>query len=259
MIGQKKLTDRQRELLAVITVGPDNIARFPKEPRIPDWPALKKVMVALGGTWKASDGFRFADDVDADELIHQARETGAILDPRAADFFETPDELADLAVSKLGLSEPSLLLEPSAGKGALVRALRRAYPRAFLFAVEALAENVKALQKLPWGSDDGIFEGDFLSLDPDGIGHYDGIVMNPPFSKRQDIHHVRHAFGFLAPGGSLVAIMSGGVEFRDDRLGNEFRAFVRKNSGTIGRLPDGSFKASGTSVRTVLVTLRKAE
>ncbi|HEY3499947.1 MAG TPA: hypothetical protein VGK73_34895, partial [Polyangiaceae bacterium] len=163
MIGQSKLTERQRELLGVITVGPDNIARFPKEPRIPDWPALKKVMTALGGTWKTSDGFRFAADVDADELIHQARMTGAVIDPRAADFFETPDPLADLVVERLELKRPSLLLEPSAGKGAIVRAMRRAHPSAFVFAVEPLAANLRELKRLPWGSDDGIFEGDFLS------------------------------------------------------------------------------------------------
>jgi hypothetical protein len=257
VIGQRKLDDRQRELLAVITVGNDNIARFPKEPRIPDWPALKKVMVALGGTWKTSDGFRFPADVDADELIHQARSTGAIIDPRAADFFETPDALADEIVEELGLKDPGLLLEPSAGKGAIVRAMRRRFPGAFVFAVEPLAPNLRELYKLPWGTDDGIFEGDFLSLRPGGIGEYDGIAMNPPFSKRQDIAHVRHAFQFLAPGGALAAIMSGGVAFRDDRMNNDFRAFVADNGGSVTTLPDGSFKSSGTDVRTVLVKLRR--
>lgn len=257
-IGEKRLTDRQRELLSVITVGPDNIARFPKEPRIPDWPALKKVMLALGGIWHARDGFHFYDDVDASELVHQARSTGLIIDPRAADFFETPDDLADLAVAKLGLKDPESLLEPSAGKGAIVRAMRRAHPRAFIFAVEPLAQNLKELRKAgPWRTDDGVFEGDFLGLQPGGIGEYDGIAMNPPFSKRQDIRHVMHAFQFLKPGGVLVSIMSGGIKFRDDKLGSDFRALVRANKGSVEGLPDGSFRASGTMVRTVMVRLVK--
>jgi hypothetical protein len=258
MIGQKQLTERQRELLSVITVGEDGIARFPKEPRIPDWPALKKVMTALGGSWKTSDGFRFAVGVDADELICQARMTGHIIDPRAADFFETPDELADLVVAKCGpIPDGSSVLEPSAGRGALVRAIRRACKPTTIFAVEALDANIKALEKLPWTTDDGILHGDFMSLRHGGIGEYDFVVMYPPFSKRQDIAHVQRAYRcFLKPGGTLVAIMSGGVAFREDALASDFRAFVEAN-GEIEKLPDGAFKASGTMVRTALVTVRK--
>lgn len=258
MIGQKQLTDRQRELLAVITVGDDGIARFPKEPRIPDWPALKKVMTALGGSWKTGDGFRFGAEVDADELICQARMTGHIIDPRAADFFETPDELGDLVVAKCGpISGDASVLEPSAGRGALVRAVRRACKPLTLFAVEALEANFSALSKLPWGTDDGIMQADFLSLKPGGIGEFDFVVMNPPFSKRQDIRHVQYAYrSFLKPGGTLVSIMSGGVTFRDDALGRDFRAFVEAR-GEIEDLPDGSFAKSGTQVRTVLVTIHK--
>jgi hypothetical protein len=79
--------------------------------------------------------------------------------------------------------------------------------------------------------------------------------MNPPFSKRADIKHVMHAFKFLKPGGRLVAIMSAGVSFRDDKLGTAFRSIVIGNGGTIEPNPEGSFKASGTSVSTVMVTM----
>lgn len=259
-IGTKKLTDRQRELLGAITVGSDNIARFPKDQVIPDWAALKKVMVALGGTWKKSDGFRFPDDVDADELVHQARTAGVIIDPRAADFFETPDEIADLAVSKLGkLDMYDIVLEPSAGSGRLVRAVLRAQPQANVFAVEALAANVRRLEGLRcFSSDGGVLEGDFLRQTPEGIGEFDAVVMNPPFSKRQDIAHVFHAMSFLRPGGVLAAIMSAGVKFRDDAAARSFRNLVEKNAGSIEPLPDGAFKASGTMVRTVLVRMVRA-
>ncbi len=258
-IGTKKLTERQRELLEVITVGGDNVARFPTEPRIPDWAALKAVMVALGGAWKKSDGFRFPDDVDAAELVHHARKTGAIIDPKVADFFETPDEVADIAVAKLGkLDEYSMVLEPSAGRGRLVLAVLRKQRRANVFAVEVLPANVRQLEGLRCFSGDGcVLEGDFMRQTPDGIGHYNFVVMNPPFSKRQDIAHVMHAFKFLKPGGVLVSVMSGGVEFRDDKLGRDFRDFVAGYDGTIERLPEGSFKASGTMVRTVVVRVRK--
>jgi 16S rRNA G1207 methylase RsmC len=84
---------------------------------------------------------------------------------------------------------------------------------------------------------------------------FDRIVMNPPFADQQDIRHVRHALGFLKPGGRLVAIMSAGVTFREDRLAREFRALVEDRGGTIEELPADAFKASGTGVLAVLVTI----
>ncbi len=86
---------------------------------------------------------------------------------------------------------------------------------------------------------------------------YDRVIMNPPFSGRADILHVTHAMRFLKPGGILVAIMSAGVEFRDDRIACEFRKLMAANAGELRRNPDGSFKNAGTMVRTVMVKMRK--
>jgi predicted RNA methylase len=259
-IGAKKLTDRQRELLSVITVGGDNIARFPAEPRIPDWKALKDVMVALGGKWKKSDGFAFEEDVDATELVRCARETGEIVDPRAADLFETSEELAALLADRLELKSGMHVLEPSAGRGALIRAVRRAEPKAILTVVEALEQNSKALDTcIRWNTDDVVLFDDFLRVDfeKSGIGKFDRVAMNPPFSKRADIHHVIHAFDCLAPrDGVLVAIMSAGVKYRDDKLGRYFRSVLEGARGEIWDNPPGSFKAAGTMVNTVMVRMR---
>jgi hypothetical protein len=77
--------------------------------------------------------------------------------------------------------------------------------------------------------------------------------MNPPFAGQADIEHVTHALNFLKPGGKLVAIMSAGVTFRQDRKAADFRALIWGMGGTIEELPEDAFKQSGTSVRTVLV------
>jgi type I restriction-modification system DNA methylase subunit len=79
--------------------------------------------------------------------------------------------------------------------------------------------------------------------------------MNPPFADQQDIRHVEHALRFLKPGGRLVAIMSAGVSFRQDRQATTFRELVEGCDGTIEPLPEGAFEASGTGVRAVLVTI----
>ena len=49
--------------------------------------------------------------------------------------------------------------------------------------------------------------------------------------------------------------MSGGVEFRNDKLTQGFRDLVLERGGDIEGLPDGAFKESGTMVRAVIVTL----
>lgn len=64
-----------------------------------------------------------------------------------------------------------------------------------------------------------------------------------------------HALRFLRSGGKLVAIMSPSWQHRQDKLSRHFRNVVERSGGTVERLPSGSFKVSGTSVETVLLTI----
>jgi hypothetical protein len=271
-IGRSALSDRQRQLLAHIRVE-SNFAVYTSNDRIPDWPVLKTIMVALGGTWKtggkkAPGGFRFPDDLDAAELVRLAKETGEITDPKAAELFETPLALGSVAVERLEVQAGMRVLEPSAGRGALVRALVTAQHRLHIEAMEAVDENIAGkLGALIHGGGGlrltGVFNvvhGDFMLAEPGRTWRepFDRVLMNPPFSKRQDIRHVRHAYNFLAPGGVLVAIMSAGVKYRGDKPGREFREFVTANQGEIWDNPPNSFAESGTGVSTVMVRVRRA-
>jgi len=101
-----------------------------------------------------------------------------------------------------------------------------------------------------------IHQVDFLATTPSPT--FDRVIMNPPFTKRADIEHVLHAYKFLAPGGRLVAIMSAGVMFRGDMKSVRFRDLVTTHGGSIAPLPEGSFKAAGTSVNTAVVTINAA-
>lgn len=260
-IGASALTDRQRELLRHVRVEA-NVAVYTSTERIPDWDALKRVMVALGGKWRARKGFVFAADVDAQELVRLAIETGEILDPRAADFFETPSPLADRVVALADIRPGDRVLEPSAGRGALALAVRRACPEAHVLCVEPLPAHRAALEAEGFE----LIGEDFLELDEPApfLAHapepFDAIVANPPFSKRADIEHVEHMLRFLRPGGALVAIMSAGAEHREDRKAAALRKRIEELGGHFERNPDGAFLESGTAVRTVtLVIPRKAE
>lgn len=248
-IGASALTERQRELLTNVRVE-SNVAIYAREERIPDWDLLKRVMVALGGKWRSRKGFVFPDDIDAQELVRLAIDTGEILDPRAADFFETPRELAERIVALAEIRSSDIVLEPSAGRGALALAVRRACPGAEIVCCEALPDNRVALEKHGFSV---LYEHDFLRYEPSHS--FDAIVMNPPFSGRADLVHVARALRFLVPGGSLVAIMSAGTKWRDDKKARAFRALVEKHGGRFEDNPDGSFLESGTGVRTVTLVI----
>jgi hypothetical protein len=95
---------------------------------------------------------------------------------------------------------------------------------------------------------------DFLAWDP-GY-NFAKIVMNPPFEEGQDIDHILHAYELLAPEGTLVCIMSEGAFFRNDRKAVTFRAWLASVGHSV-KLPEGSFKSSGTGVNARMVVIYK--
>lgn len=92
----------------------------------------------------------------------------------------------------------------------------------------------------------------------DDIYHkVDRIVMNPPFTKAQDIAHVTAAFDALAPGGRVCSIMSRGWQHKTDRKSQEFRELVEAHGKVAIEYEAGQFYESGTMVPTCLVVLDK--
>jgi len=164
----------------------------------------------------------------------------------APQLFVTPKELAQRVIEAAEIQPGHRILEPSAGTGALLSAIPGDTCRVAVEINQALA-GARRLHQLA-----DVRCCDFLQCNGD-LGKFDRVVMNPPFADQADIDHVTHALHFLKPGGKLVAIMSAGVSFRQDRKATQFRETIERLGGTIEDLPDDSFKQSGTSVRTVLV------
>lgn len=205
-----------------------------------------KVLEAAGGKWKrGAKEHQFPGD--ASDAIEQIILSGEVTVPQDFGYFPTPPavvaRLVELAEAPYGCE----LLEPSAGTGNIAEAFRG---HCRVTCIELLPKNVQALNALGWIN--CVIEADFLSLTPAPTA--DRVVMNPPFAKQADIHHVMHALKCLRPGGRLVSVMSAGMLFRENRLTSEFRALVASR-GSIESVPDGAFKESGTMVRTVIVTL----
>lgn len=217
--------------------------------------ATNKVLEAAGGKWSRKAKAHLFDG-DVTEIVEGLIETGEYRRTKQdLGQFDTPPALASEVVARAevwGLD----VLEPSAGLGNLAReALNRGTKEIIAIEVDPKRFDALRVSFQTWqgpGAARAVWK-DFLTIPPEPT--FDRVVMNPPFAKRADIAHVRHAAKFLKPGGKLVSIMSAGIAFRQDRLTVEFREWVKRNLGWIDPLLDDSFKESGTSVRTVLVQM----
>jgi predicted RNA methylase len=173
-------------------------------------------------------------------------------------LFVTPKELAERVIEAADIQPGQRVLEPSAGTGALLSAALpwngagfTGSPAAGETVAVEINQRLADVLRSEYPTTD-VRCADFLHCNGD-LGKFDRVVMNPPFADKADIEHVTHALKFLKAGGKLVAIMSAGVTFREDRKASDFRALIWGMGGTIEELPEDSFKQSGTSVRTVLV------
>lgn len=175
-------------------------------------------------------------------------------------FYATPEPAARLAIQGLHLGAESRVLEPSAGEGGLATVILQT--GATVTAVEVDAGRHAVLERLARTSRRlSVIRANFLRLPqrPD----FTHVVQNPPFYGTHWMDHVVHAYGFLAPGGVLVAILPATAEVGESKRHEEFRAWAKQRAESSWRLfsdlPPESFAPSGTRVQTVTLTLRRRE
>lgn len=216
------------------------------DPRL--YAATNKVLEAAGGKWNRKARAHLFDR-DAAAAIEPIILTGeAVSTKQELQQFDTPPGLAAGAIAAANIAPGMTVLEPSIGLGNL--AMLADIHGGLVTGYEIdLSRSCRAHKAVPNAR---ITLADFLKVEPKP--HFDRVVMNPPFAGQADIRHVLHAAKFLRAGGRLVAIMSAGITFRRNRLADEFRAFLDLHRALIVDLPDGSFRASGTDVRAVLVS-----
>lgn len=246
------LSEGQKALLAKFRME-GNVAVFTGTEQVPNWKEIKYIFVKLlGGKWTRK-GFLFPGTEEHPEaLLASMLATGVLEDATAAGYFPTPDWLADKLVAEAEVLPSDRVLEPSAGQGSLIRALHRASPGHPVDVFELIARNRAVLSRIPSVNTLG---DDFLRATPQPV--YDVVLMNPPFAGGADVDHVTRARAWLKPeGGVIASILSGAAEWRRDK---KFLAF-REHLGQLGarylRLPEKTFKESGTGVRSSLAILR---
>lgn len=169
-------------------------------------------------------------------------------------FFPTPRPSIEEMLDRADIQPGHTVLEPSAGKGDILDAIRERHPEAQTHALEFNSTLRDILQK----KGHNVVGHDAL----DHVGQYDRIVMNPPFEGRADAKHTRHAYeNNLAPGGRMVAIMSEGPFSGSQKQDQEFREWLASVGGVDEPMPEGSFAGNDafrkTGVRTRMVTIDK--
>ncbi len=221
----------------------------PKPPQV-DAPRL------LAAREKARTLFpELEDDPEAApfEAMRDSLEGGGVKVVSAPQLFVTPEPVAGRMVELADLEPGQRVLEPSAGTGNLIEAVRRASAAAAVTAVEInqqLADGLRSRYDIP------VRSADFLACNGD-LGQFDRVLMNPPFTGGADIDHVQYAYGYLKPGGVLVSVVCEGPFFREDKKSKAFREWLDLVGAEVERLPDESFKVSGTNVRARLVRISR--
>lgn len=247
----KKIDGFTRSVLERGTIE-GNVLKLPGQLDRADYVKVDKVLKGLGGKWDRKSGghvFPF----DPNELLGKAVENGTYSDRKQdGQMFWTPEPLAERMADLARIKPGDLVLEPSAGIGRLVKPLLARGAK--VVAVETDSTNVETLRSLD------VIDAhlsDFVIW----ARHHDPIfaaaVMNPPFTKGQDIAHIQLAWSLLKPGGRLVAISGEGPFFRQDRAADEFRGWLADIGGTTEKLAPGTFRESGTDVATRLIVATK--
>lgn len=208
---------------------------------------VNKCLESLGGAWNRKlkgHVFNYNPSDSLEEMIISGEWTDL---KKEYQFFRTPKELAKRMIALANIFPDDVLMEPEAGDGAILDE----FPKANKYiAIELMKENVDKLKEKGYN----VLNQDFLDYSG---AMADKIVMNPPFSKQQDVKHIFHAWNLLKSKGILVSVVSESPFFRENSLSVSFRNWIRDNNVMDIENDSGTFKESGTMVKTRLVIAKK--
>lgn len=169
------------------------------------------------------------------------------------DFFPTPAAVAHRMAKLARIGKGDRVLEPSAGNGNLADAAAAAGGEVDVIEISSQLRDILTAKGYT------VVDHDFMGFTPEQP--YQAILMNPPFSKRQDAEHIMRAFGMLAAGGTLVAIAGEGVFFGSDKAAQHFRDWLDQHGAEVEKLEGGTFQDNAllaqTSANARLIVLRK--
>lgn len=157
----------------------------------------------------------------------------------------TPPELAKELVALAGVRKDSRVLEPEAGIGNIADAAKEVTDH--VDCIERMTDFCEILKL----KKHNVIGNDLLMAETAPI--YDAVVMNPPFS--EECEHIKRAFDFLRPGGSLVAVCSSSIQWKSTRKYEQFRDWLSEHTHSIDEC---GAKFEMTGVHTVVLVVDKA-
>lgn len=169
-------------------------------------------------------------------------------------FFSTPSDLAEEIVELAEILPAHKVCEPSAGEGAIVKAIVNKCPSLWIDVCELMEINQDILEKNP---NTHFICPDFLQIPSTYYGYYDRIVANPPFNKNQDIDHVRQMYKCLKNKGRIVSVVSKHWQHSKNKKETAFRDWLDEIDARIIPVKKGRFKESGTMIETIILVINK--
>jgi hypothetical protein len=212
---------------------------------------VKKLLEDAGAAWAGNKTQAFVFPFNPDRVMEELRSGKRTDLQQDYQFFETPERVADWLVELAGgIHSSDRVLEPSAGRGALVRAIHRSNPDVTVDCYELMPENREILSRMQ-----GIrlLDDDFMTA---AVSVYDKIIANPPFSNSQDTDHARRMYGCLSPGGVLVSITGIHWTLADSKKTVDFRNWLHDTGAQVYDIPAGTFKKSGTDTATKVIVIK---
>lgn len=231
----------------------NNVLKLPKvQFNKKSYSEAKKWIEEAGGRWQGGkvQGFTFPFNAErVFSILHEGNRCNLQQDFQ---FFATPPEVADwLIMLAGGVHEDERVLEPSAGTGSIIDAIHRSCKDVVVDCFELMPENKEILSKK---DNIRLLGEDFTKCE---FGKYDKIIANPPFSKNQDIRHVRRMYEYLSDCGTVAAIMSRHWKIAKESECVDFRKWLDDVGGKSYDIEEGAFKDSGTVIQTTAVVIRK--
>lgn len=211
---------------------------------------VAKSLELIGGKWKGGKIMGFVFLQDPTDLLSEVANGEKRNLKKEFQFFGTPEKLADYLVQLAELKNNDIVLEPSAGQGAIIKAINKIHPLP-PDCFELMDVNKIVLKKSNLRFN--LIGNDFF----ENKKHYTKIIANPPFAKNQDIDHLMIMFKFLTIGGRLICITSESWVNGSQKKQVEFREWLKAVNATVLDIEKGTFKESGTMVGGKIIVINK--
>jgi len=216
------------------------------------WQEVAKSLELIGGRWKGGEvlGFEFLTDPKdlLEEIVYGVKRNVK----KEFQFFTTPDKLADALVYLANLKDYDTILEPSAGQGEIIKAINKVCG-VKVDCFELMNENIIVLKKT--GLNFNLIGKDFFKHNGKT---YSKIIANPPFTKNQDIDHLKEMYKCLSRGGRLVCVTSESWVKGTQKKQVDFKEWLEKVGAEILNIKKGRFKESETMVGGLIIIINKA-